>query len=206
MGGIWSDVMSFSIKIRTVIVAAIAAFVGAALLAGCGTTKATHPATFNDSDVTFVSGMIPHHQQAVVMADWAVKRASDPRVQALAKRITAAQGPEIATMTSWLKAWGQPVPDAYDPDSTHGGHAMEGMDMGSDGMMSAADMNALKRASGTAFDQTFLSQMIEHHEGAIEMAKVETRSGTNTSAVKLAGRIAKAQTAEIAEMKDLLAK
>jgi len=198
--------MSISDKSRSIVIAAVAALIAAVVLTSCGTTKAGDKQRFNDADVAFVSGMIPHHQQAVVMADWAVKRASDPKVQALAKRITAAQGPEIATMTSWLKAWDQPVPDAYDPDSRHGGHSMEGMDMGSDGMMSADDMATLKKANGPAFDQEFLTQMIQHHEGAIEMAKDEVKSGSDPDALKLAGQIEKAQTAEIAEMNGLLAK
>jgi uncharacterized protein (DUF305 family) len=200
------ETMRLSTHVRSLAIVALSAVVAAAVLAGCGTAKSGDRKTFNEADVAFASGMIPHHQQAVVMADWAVERASDPKVKALAERITAAQGPEITTMTGWLKAWDQPVPDAYDPDSGHGSHSMEGMDMGSDGMMSADDMKKLDKAQGAAFDREFLTQMIEHHEGAIEMAEDEVDTGRDPSALKLARQIEKSQTAEIAEMKGLLAK
>jgi uncharacterized protein (DUF305 family) len=199
------DVMINPGKTRSLFVAALAALVATLALAGCAAKRSDQP-QFNKADAAFASGMIPHHQQAVVMADWAVKRASDPKVKALAERITGAQGPEIKTMTAWLKAWDQPVPDAYDPDAEHGGHSMPGMAMGNDGMMSADDMKTLQAAQGTDFDTEFLTQMIEHHEGAIAMAKDEQKSGANPHAVALAGRIITAQTAEITEMKGLLAK
>jgi uncharacterized protein (DUF305 family) len=197
--------MNTSLKARPLLLVVLAALVAAFALAGCGPTKPGDTAAFNDADVTFVTGMIGHHQQAVVMSDWAAERGSDPKVQALAKRITAAQGPEIRTMTAWLKAWDQPVPDAYNPDAEHGGHAMEGMDMGSEGMMSADDMATLETAKGADFDQEFLRQMVKQHEGAVSMSKDELKSGENPKAKVLAKAIIAAQTAEIAEMKGLLA-
>ncbi len=198
--------MNTLLKARPLPLVILAALVAAFALAGCGSTKPGDTAAFNDADVAFVTGMIGHHQQAVVMSDWAAKRAADPKVQALAKRITAAQGPEIETMTAWLKAWDQPVPDAYDPDAEHGGHSMEGMDMGSEGMMSADDMTTLEQTKGAAFDREFLRQMIEHHEGAVTMSEDEQKSGESPKAKALARAIIAAQTAEIAEMKGLLAR
>ena len=81
---------------------------------------------------------------------------------------------------------------------------MRGMDMGSDGMMSQQDMDALTNASGPDASRLFLTQMIQHHEGAITMATTEAEEGKATEAVALAKKIASAQTAEIATMKQLL--
>ena len=159
-------------------------------------------AQFNDADVTFVEGMIPHHRQAVEMADKAASRAGSDPVRELASRISQAQGPEIETMEGWLDEWG--VEPARDEGSD-----MAGMDHGSDegmagGMMSEDDMASLDGASGTAFDEMFLSMMIEHHEGAVEMARTEIEQGRDSDAVALAERIVEAQEAEIAEMEGLL--
>ncbi len=88
-------------------------------------------AAFNDADVTFAQNMIPHHKQAVQMADLAASRAADPEIKQLAGQIKAAQDPEIKTLTGWLTGWGRPV----DPPQGHGGHAMPGM-------MSDAEMGA----------------------------------------------------------------
>ncbi len=155
--------------------------------------SASSAAAHNDSDVAFATQMIPHHQQAVEMADILLaKTGVDPRVIDLAKQIKAAQDPEIVTMTGWLKAWGQPSPAP-----------MDGMAM--NGMMSQADMDALKNASGADSSKLFLQQMTQHHQGAIDMANEELTSGKDADALALAKKIIAAQTAEIATMKDLLA-
>ncbi len=149
-------------------------------------------ASFNDPDIAFATQMIPHHQQAVEMADLVLaKTGVDPRVTDLAKKIKAAQDPEIVTMTGWLKAWGQPSPTP-----------MEGMAM--NGMMSQDDMNALKNASGADSSKLFLQQMIQHHQGAIDMANEELTTGKNADALALAKSIITSQTGEIATMKSLL--
>ncbi|MFE6647007.1 DUF305 domain-containing protein [Nocardioides sp. NPDC057772] len=150
---------------------------------------------FNDSDVTFASEMIPHHRQAVEMAVLAETRAKSSDVKELAAAIKDAQDPEIRTMSGWLTSWGEPVPED-----------MSGMDMSSSmpGMMSSDDMDKLSRAIADEFDQMFLTMMIEHHEGAIEMAKTEQADGTSPDAVALAKQIETAQTDEITTMKGLL--
>ncbi|GAA2574801.1 DUF305 domain-containing protein [Dactylosporangium fulvum] len=155
-------------------------------------------ATFNGTDVKFATDMIPHHQQAVDMAKLAETKAATPAVKDLAARISKAQGPEIATMSGWLKAWGEPVPSAGAMD--------HGMDHSMPGMMSQQEMQQLAAASGTAFDKMFLTMMIKHHEGAVEMARTEQEKGADPAAKKLAADIATSQTAEIAEMKAMLAK
>ena len=152
----------------------------------------------NDADVAFVQGMLPHHEGALRMAQLADGRASDPRVIDLANRIEAAQGPEIETMTGWLEAWGEPLPE----------DDMGGMDHGSGGMdmegMSEEDMTALDSSSGAEFDRMFLEMMIPHHQGAVDMAETEIADGSNPDAVDMAREIVESQTAEIEEMQTLL--
>src|SRR5829696_6468050 len=152
--------------------------------AGSGTTS--NPATtstairsFNDNDVAFAQGMIPHHQQAIAMAQVAAERAERAQVKELASKIKQAQDPEIQTMTGWLTSWGKDVPESM-PGMNHGGMP---------GMMSEAEMTSLEQASGTAFDRMFLDMMIKHHEGAIEMARIEQDKGENPDAVALAKKI-----------------
>ncbi|HEV7957115.1 MAG: hypothetical protein JWL94_17 [Microbacteriaceae bacterium] len=148
---------------------------------------------FNDPDVTFVTMMIPHHEQAVDMSQMILdKEGIDPRVSALAAEIEAAQGPEIDTMKAWLDQWGVAEDD------------MAGMDHGMDGMMSEDDMADLDNASGTQGSRLFLEQMMRHHEGAIAMAQTEIDEGQTPDAVALAERIIAGQTSEIAEMQKIL--
>lgn len=164
----------------------------ALVVAGCSADESE----YNAADETFVTGMIPHHEQAVEMADILLdKDGVDDRVVALAERIKDAQQPEIDLMTSWLDEWGVD-------------HDMGGMDHGEhggDGMMSDDDMAALEAASGQEASALFLEQMIEHHEGAIEMSQQELDNGQNPDAVELAQQIIDAQTAEITEMQGLIA-
>lgn len=147
----------------------------------------------NDADVTFAADMIPHHAQALVMADMAKANAGDAEVKTLASDIRSAQTPEIATMSGWLTGWGEPVPTS----SSH-----SGMNMG-DGMMTDAEMNTLDKARGTAFDRMWLQMMTKHHRGAIAMANTELRDGTNAEAKMLARSIITSQTAEITLMTKL---
>ena len=152
-------------------------------------------ADFSDADVTFAAGMIPHHQSAIEMAQLAEGRAADPRVLDLAARIEAAQGPEIETLSGWLEQWGAEGDTGMD----HGS-----VDHGSGGMMSEQDMQALMNATGAEFDRMFLTQMITHHTGAVEMAQAELSSGSNTDALAMAESIRDSQSGEIAEMEQLL--
>jgi uncharacterized protein (DUF305 family) len=141
----------------------------------------------------FTAMMIPHHEQAVEMADMVLaKDGIDERVVTLATEIKAAQGPEIDLMTTWLDGWGV---------DTAGG--LGGMDHG-DGMMSGSDMSDLDAANGDDASRLFLEQMIVHHEGAIDMAEIEINEGQNADAVALAQKIIDAQTAEIAVMQGII--
>ena len=152
-------------------------------------------ADFNDADVTFATDMIAHHRQAVEMAEVAETRAESPEVKDLATQIMDAQDPEIETMAGWLTSWGEPVPDD-----------MSGMDMSSSmpGMMSQDEMTSLENTSGAEFDQMFLAMMVEHHQGAIEMAKSEQSDGLFPDAIALAKQVETAQTDEITTMQALL--
>ncbi|MFH9562301.1 DUF305 domain-containing protein [Streptomyces globisporus] len=151
----------------------------------------------NAADVTFAQGMIPHHRQAVEMADLASTRAESAQVKTLAEDIKKAQDPEIKTLSGWLTSWGEDVPaeDAMD-------HSMHK----SGGMMTMEDMDKLEKSSGKAFDTAFLEMMIKHHEGAVAMAKSEQTDGAYGPAKKMADAIVTSQTAEITQMNTLLGK
>ncbi len=194
----------------------------AGLLTACSTTPATPPmasassTSHNAQDTAFAQAMIVHHQGAIEMADLAATRASSTQVKDLAAQIKAAQQPEIDAMTSWLMAWGEPVdmPGMDSTPSPSGG--MPGMDMSSptptsnssSGMempgMTTQEMASLKATSGTAFDKRFLTLMIQHHQGAVSMAKAEVSQGKNADARKLAQSIITSQTKQIADMQTLL--
>ncbi|MFD8521849.1 DUF305 domain-containing protein [Streptomyces capillispiralis] len=158
----------------------------------------------NAADVAFAQGMIPHHRQAVEMADLAPDRARSAEVKKLAEDIKKAQAPEIRTLSGWLTSWGEEVPAEGAPDHSaheaHGTHGTHGMD----GMMTEKEMSDLGNASGEAFDTAFLEMMIRHHEGAVEMAKAEQADGAHGPAMTMAGRIITSQSAEIEQMRQLL--
>jgi uncharacterized protein (DUF305 family) len=148
----------------------------------------------NEADATFAHGMIPHHEQAVVMTKLAPERTQNAQVLDLAERIEAAQAPEIDQMKGWLEAWNEP----HKP-------GMEGMG-GMAGMMSDDQMAALTAASGPAFDKMFLEMMIVHHEGAVEQAEAQKADGEFPEALTLADDIIASQQSEIDEMRGILSK
>lgn len=159
----------------------------------------------NEADVTFAQGMLPHHRQAVEMSELAGDRAESPEVLALAQEISAAQEPEIRTLTGFLEAWGAEVPD--DDAAMPGMHSDDTEDMPADGMagmMSSEDMTQLGSAEGADFDRLFLRLMVEHHQGAVDMAETEVDAGDDPAAVALAQDIVDTQEAEIDRMQALL--
>lgn len=171
-------------------------------MSGMGSSSSPSPSSssdaagdFNDADATFATNMIPHHQQAVEMAELAQTRAMSPQVKDLAAKIKGAQDPEMQMMSGWLTDWDKPRPQD-----------MSGMDMSGSmpGMMSPEDMTKLKGMSGASFDQMFLTMMIRHHQGAIKMARTEQSDGMSAEAIALAKQIETAQTEEIATMHRLL--
>ena len=153
--------------------------------------QSTSVAAGRDGDIMFAQMMIPHHQQAVEMAEIALGKADvSGQVRELATAIKQAQDPEIQTMSGWLKEWGAAVPSG----------SMDHGSMGT-GMMSDADMEALEQASGEAFDQRWVSMMIAHHEGAIDMARQVLATTEDPDVKALADAIIKAQTEEITTMR-----
>ena len=188
----------------------ILAAIGALGLTACGDNNAASPtstiataasapaaSSFNAADVQFAQSMVPHHQQAVEMADIAL----DPTVEAgaqvhdLATRIKGAQDPEIAMMSGWLTSWKQPM--QMDTSMS------QGMPM-TDGMMTDAEMTGLHNVKGAAFDTMWMQMMIRHHTGAIAMAQTVKTAGTNADVIALADKVITAQQSEIDEMKTML--
>ncbi|GAA1863981.1 DUF305 domain-containing protein [Myceligenerans crystallogenes] len=186
---------------RRVLVTAAVTLLAGASLAACsgGDDGGKASADHNAADTEFAQMMIVHHEGAVEMAGLASEKATDPEVKALAGRIAGAQQPEIDTMTGWLEAWGEETDAA--------GTEMEGMDhsgMDMEGMSQEEAMASLSELSGAEFDMEFLHLMIAHHEGAVEMSETELADGQNPEAKELAQTIIDAQTAEIAEMEELM--
>ncbi len=201
---IMKSIWGYLVKAALIPAAALAvAACGGSDMPGMGHGNNTTPASvapganFNTADVQFAQMMIPHHQQAVEMADLAATRAADPEVKQLASAIKAAQQPEIDTMTGWLTAWKQPM-------AQPGGHNMPGMGGAMPGMMSEQDMAALMAASGTDFDRQFTRMMIAHHNGAIQMARDEQKNGSNPDVKRLAVQIEQTQTAEVQQLQKIL--
>jgi uncharacterized protein (DUF305 family) len=188
----------FEKKYRIAAISA-ATLTAALVLSGCTSTQSgsntnmmgssQNASAFSGTDIMFAQMMIPHHQQAVEMAQLAKKNTTNPEVLALADQIEKAQAPEIEQMTKWIKSSGA---------SMDMGH-----DMPMDGMLTSERMSALSAATGPAFDTLFLQGMIAHHQGAIAMADLIAQS-TNPEAKKLAEAIVTGQTAEIATMQKLL--
>jgi uncharacterized protein (DUF305 family) len=175
-------------------------------ITGQPTATVTGPSAsqiFNDVDVTFAQQMIMHHQQAIAMATIAQSRAQDPQVKQLAATIEAEQGPQIQTMTGWLQAWGKPVP-TWTPGMTPPQMPAPTMTPQMPTMNPQPDMSQMMSMSGTQFDRTFLQMMITHHQAAVAMARVEQAQGANSEARQLAKNIDTSQTAQIAQMQQML--
>lgn len=197
--------------------ALLAALTFAARLPAQGTAATPH--RYTQADVHFVQGMIYHHAQAVVMSDWAATHGARPDVATLCKRIALSQRDEIDVMQRWLRARHLPAPDPLHASHDHpgaggdsSGMAMPGMDMGDHstmmpGMLTPAEMRALDAARGTAFDSLYLTGMIKHHQGALDMvAKLYATpgAGQEPELSNLATDVDAGQRAEIARMQAML--
>jgi uncharacterized protein (DUF305 family) len=176
------------------------AFAGA-LLTACGSGEETGGSTatqdgsqHNDADMTFVSGMVPHHQEAVEMAQLVESRTQRPELRALADTIITTQNQEIRLMQDWQRAWGQ--------EGESGGmdHGAKGGGASMPGTMPKVHMDELTQLNDTEFDVAFVRMMIEHHQGAVEMAETELRDGADAEAKWLARKIIADQRKEIEMM------
>jgi uncharacterized protein (DUF305 family) len=161
----------------------------------------------NPADVNFMSGMIPHHAQAVLIAGWAASHGASPELQALCARIVVAQRDEIELMRNWLRDRGQPVPA---PDARRHRMVMHGMEheMLMPGMLTDEELARLDNARGPHFDELFLEFMIKHHEGALQMVEELFSShgaAQDETVFRLASDIYADQTAEIERMRKMLA-
>ena len=161
---------------------------------------------YNNADVQFVQGMVPHHAQAVVMAGWAPSHGASRDVTLMCERMLVSQRDEIVWMRNWLRDRGEYVPAA---DATHHKHKMGGMDhdMLMPGMLSAEELAQLDKSRGKEFDRLFLTFMIKHHEGAIKMVDDLFNSHGALQDEELyafASDIYADQTAEIERMQKML--
>jgi uncharacterized protein (DUF305 family) len=144
---------------------------------------------FSDQDLMYAQMMIPHHEQAVEMAELAATRTTNSKVLNIANKIKSAQAPEIAVMAAWLGSKAQEL---------HSGHSME-----MKGMLTGAEFTKLENSVDAKFDQLFVKGMIAHHEGAIEMTQSILES-ENPIVKKFGEKVVKEQTAEIEELKKIL--
>jgi len=160
-------------------------------IAACTAGAADH----NESDVMFAQMMIPHHQQAVELADLALSStsAARPEIIQLAQKIQAGQEPEIQQMTALLTKWNQPLD----------GHAAMGHGPEMEGMLSEQELIDLASLTGSAFDSAWIVAMIFHHQGAIAMAVTVNKDGISTEIKELATAIITAQQDEIETMQML---
>jgi len=161
---------------------------------------------YTAADVHFMQGMIGHHAQAIVMSSWAPTHDASPSIRTLAARIINAQQDEIATMQQWLTDRRQTVPAANAGPMKMMMNGKE-TDMLMPGMLTAEQMHELDQAKGPEFDRLFLTDMIQHHKGAVSM--VQDLFGTYGAAqdeltFKLASDVNVDQTTEIARMEKML--
>jgi len=160
-----------------------------------GTNATSSESSFNDADVMFAQMMIPHHEQAIELADMALDPTlmASEQVKTLASQIKSAQDPEIDLMTQWLTDWEKPLMNMS-----------EEHDMSMDGMLSVDEIAALGQLMGEEFDQAWATAMIAHHKGAIKMAETVKEDGKSTLVEDLASLIMQEQQSEITVLKTLL--
>lgn len=158
---------------------------------------------YTPADVAFMSGMIYHHTQALLIAGWAPSHGAGADLRVLCERIINAQKDEIKIMGTWLAERHEPVPH---PEPEHMMHAMSDHMM-MPGMLSAEQLAQLDRARGEDFDETFLRFMIQHHEGAITMVNdlFAKGAGEENPVYKIASSVFADQTTEIERMQRMLA-
>ena len=163
---------------------------------------------YSDGDDDFMTGMIPHHAQAVLIAGWAESHGARPELRVLCERMVVGQRDEITFMRNWLRDRGETVPDA---NATHHRMKMNGVehDMLMPGMLTPEQLAELDQARGPAWDGLFLRFMIGHHEGALTMVDDLFKSFgalQDNDVYKLASDIHADQTIEIERMRKMLSR
>jgi uncharacterized protein (DUF305 family) len=187
---------------RSIFSAVAAALLAVSVLSACGSSdhrpqpsaSQSAEADHNAADVAFAGAMIPHHEQAVEMAQMVPTNTKSQKMVDLANQVIRSQTPEVQAFRGLLMQW----QDGQDGGSaSHGGMAMTGM-------VNQATMDRLRSLTGPAFDRLWLTSMIEHHRGAIAMAQDEVAHGKNPDATYLAKTIIREQQAEIDQMNQML--
>ena len=163
------------------------------------------------SDIRFVQEMLGHHRQAILMTAMVQTRARRPDLRLLAERITVSQVDEIAQMRRWLNAQGVGEDASMSHDmSAHAGRTMPADSMPMmPGMLTVAQMDALRRASSARFDRLFLNGMIQHHEGALTMVRalLQVPGAAQESSINhFVTEVDSDQRAEIARMRRMLSR
>jgi uncharacterized protein (DUF305 family) len=183
-----------------------AALLGVALvLGGCGTdvrqstsvTAAVQAGdSFNDTDVMYLQMTVAHHEQGLEMVRIAEKSSRRPEVKTLAKAVDVTQADEVELIKGWLQGWSKPATVDHDPSlhTAHGGLPATG----------PAEMAALRKAKGSAFDATFLNLFVAHQHNAVEMAAMESSGGVNPEAKAFAERVRRSRADQIKQMLNLL--
>ena len=161
---------------------------------------------YTEADIAFMSGMIHHHAQAIVIAQWAPSHGASAELQRLTARIINAQQDEINLMQSWLRDRNQPIPEPNPAGMTmmHGDAAHT---MLMPGMLTAEQMAELDASRGAEFDKIFLALMIQHHRGAVTMVRelfTSHGAGQDESIFKFASDVEVDQTTEIRRMMQML--
>jgi uncharacterized protein (DUF305 family) len=190
--------------VQTSVVPATSVRSSPAAIAQARTDSARHP--YTEADIHFMSGMIGHHAQAIVMANWAPTHGASPAVRRLAERIINGQQDEIGTMQRWLADREKSVPEARPTGMRMMMNGVE-HDMLMPGMLTAAQMKQLDEARGPEFDRLFLVFMIQHHRGAVSMVKDLFDSygaGQDETVFKFASDVNVDQSTEIARMEKML--
>jgi uncharacterized protein (DUF305 family) len=191
-------------RVRSAPQTAVGASGETAAIAKAKADSARYP--YTAADVHFMSGMIAHHAQAIVMARMAPTHGANASLRTLAERIINAQTDEITIMQTWLRDRRQPVPEA---SATGMKMVMDGVEheMSMPGMLSDAQMKQLDQANGNDFDRLFLTFMIQHHRGAVSMVKdlfSTYAAGQDEIVFKFASDVNVDQTTEIARMERML--
>jgi len=153
-------------------------------------------APYTVADVEFMQGMIAHHAQAIYMSRMAEKHGANPRVLRLSTKIDQSQVAEIRLMQQWLTHYGQVAPDTS---------SWRTMRMA--GMLTEKQLAELDSATGVGFDRAFLTLMIQHHEGALQMVSdlfAAPRGGQEVDVNVFANDVVTVQTAEIGTMRQML--
>ncbi len=171
------------------------------VVVGCsGGSMVDENASWNKADQKFVQGMIPHHEQAVVMSEIVGNVEVSAETATLASEITGAQASEIELMQGFLNEWGVESDQNSDP---HAGHKMSGDE--SHGMMTDEELAELKDSSGADFEKMWLTMMLAHHKGAVKMAETVIADGKDDRVKNLAQTIVREQQKEIELINTLLA-